>query len=508
MKIVNFMFIAVLFSFPGFAATIIVPDDAPAIQDAIGLAAHGDTILVKPGTYMENIDFSGKGITVKSEQGPALTCIDGNGSGSVVSFTNSEGADSVLDGFTITNGTGTVYSTHQECGGGVYLGENAAPVIRNNIITDNEAKLGAGIFGVSSSPQITNNTFSDNYADNEGGATFFLSSPDILIENNIAEDNTANNWGGGFVLGQHSSGIVANNRVMNNEVLNNGSGGILVGVHSSATIVNNVVCGNVCADAPNGKGGGIDLYYHSEALIVNNTVYGNSARKGGGIACRDWSSAVVKNTILWNNEAPFGPQMFISTIYGPSTITVSHCDVQGGESLVHISTNSALNWGDGMIDEDPQFVNPLNHDLHLTWLSACINRGTDTDAPVEDMDGDIRPIMGSVDMGADEFLGLHPLSADVFTVSETGGTVDLSLDSGTINAGRRYLILGSTSGTGPGHPLPSGQATLRINWDPFTDFVYQNVNLPVFSDFFDLLDGSGQGQAQLVVPMLPPGRAG
>ena len=58
------------------AATIYVPDDYPTIQGAINAAVDFDTIIVRPGTYVENIDFAGKAITVKSEDGPDVTVID------------------------------------------------------------------------------------------------------------------------------------------------------------------------------------------------------------------------------------------------------------------------------------------------------------------------------------------------------------------------------------------------------------------------------------------------
>jgi pectin methylesterase-like acyl-CoA thioesterase len=50
------------------------------IQEAIDAAAHGDTVLVDSGTYVENIDFKGKAILVRG-LGPEFTTIDGNQSG-------------------------------------------------------------------------------------------------------------------------------------------------------------------------------------------------------------------------------------------------------------------------------------------------------------------------------------------------------------------------------------------------------------------------------------------
>src|SRR5262245_56321528 len=58
------------------AATIRVPADVPTIQGAIVSAHEGDTILVAPGIYVENLDFLGRSITVTSEQGPQVTVID------------------------------------------------------------------------------------------------------------------------------------------------------------------------------------------------------------------------------------------------------------------------------------------------------------------------------------------------------------------------------------------------------------------------------------------------
>ena len=57
-----------------------------SIQVGITATVLGDTVLVMPGTYYENIDFLGKGITVKSVAGPDVTTIDGTLAGSVVTF--------------------------------------------------------------------------------------------------------------------------------------------------------------------------------------------------------------------------------------------------------------------------------------------------------------------------------------------------------------------------------------------------------------------------------------
>src|SRR5262249_62096630 len=79
--------------------TIRVPSDQPKIQSAIDIAAIGDTVLVAPGTYVENINFGGKAITVTSESGAKDTIIDGGNANPVVIFTSGQGRDSALNRF-------------------------------------------------------------------------------------------------------------------------------------------------------------------------------------------------------------------------------------------------------------------------------------------------------------------------------------------------------------------------------------------------------------------------
>lgn len=89
------------------AAVIHVPGDQPTIQEGIDAAQNGDTVLVAAGTWVEDINFQGKSISVTSESGPAVTTIDSGPFKSVVTFAGGETLDALLEGFTITGGTGT-----------------------------------------------------------------------------------------------------------------------------------------------------------------------------------------------------------------------------------------------------------------------------------------------------------------------------------------------------------------------------------------------------------------
>ena len=161
------------------AGVINVPGDQTSIQDGINAAVNGDTVLVADGTYLENINFLGKAITVASHyimdadtSHISNTIIDGSSpsnadSGSVVSFISGEDTTSVLYGFTITNGSGTiteytwqndVYSTR--AGGGVFCYNSGARISHNKIINNQIPEYveaaGGGVCGfpVGSTPML------------------------------------------------------------------------------------------------------------------------------------------------------------------------------------------------------------------------------------------------------------------------------------------------------------------------------------------------------------------
>ena len=256
MRYVLFAFSAFLvFSLAAFSATIHVPGDQPTIQAGIDVAVNGDTVLVAPGTYVEYIDFKGKAITVTSSGGALVTTIDGNQKGSVVLFQNWEGAGSVLDGFTVTNG-------NVKSGGGIFCNNSASPIIMNNIITGNKAELGAGIFMNGSYSVITGNTICGNGEvdyPNTGGGIYVGSKSDPTIENNILYNNAAYGGGGIAVLG------------------------------SIATITNNTICDN------------------------------QSQKKGAGIWFQSAAGAILTNTIVRDNVAAFDPDISVDGTAPPVT---------------------------------------------------------------------------------------------------------------------------------------------------------------------------------------------
>ena len=145
MKKLVFTLICLLPIFTSQARIITVDKNGPAdfdnIQDAIDFSEHGDTIIVRPGTYSQKIFFYNRAITLTSEDpddpGIVQSTIITSSSDFTVNFDFSEGNHSVLTGFTITGGGAII-------GGGIHCSADTSPTISKNIIRD---CLGYGIRG-------------------------------------------------------------------------------------------------------------------------------------------------------------------------------------------------------------------------------------------------------------------------------------------------------------------------------------------------------------------------
>ncbi|MBW8017329.1 MAG: hypothetical protein FVQ82_14200 [Planctomycetes bacterium] len=226
--------------------------DFTTIQAAITASANGDTIIVSPGTYVENINMGGKAITLRSTDPldatiVTSTIIDGGASGSVITCGGGETSATVIEGFVITNGS-TVY-------GGGMSNTGSSPTIRNCTISGNAATDGGGMMNYVASPTVSNCTFSDNTASDGGGMKNYKSS--ATIDNCIFNGNTAN-------LG----------------------GGIYDRASFSVTINNCTFSGNAATD----KGGGM-YNFSSSPTLSNCTFSKNTANNSGGIMYNNISPA-------------------------------------------------------------------------------------------------------------------------------------------------------------------------------------------------------------------------
>ena len=172
-----------------------------SIQQAIDDANDGDQIEVAPGTYFEAVDFKGKAVRLYSSDGPEVTTIDANGlDASVVTCTSGEDANTVIQGFTITAGTGTTRARPGlEYGGGMY-NVNSSPAVKDCNFTKNSvAGDGGGMYNDGANPRLVNCTFTANSAALKGGGmSNFNSSP--TVTNSTFTGSSAGHVGGGFEI--------------------------------------------------------------------------------------------------------------------------------------------------------------------------------------------------------------------------------------------------------------------------------------------------------------------
>jgi parallel beta-helix repeat protein len=434
---------------PSTAITIHVPADQPTIQGAINAANNGDTVLVSDGTYNENINFNGKAVTVKSVHGASLTTINGGGLGTAVLFISGETASSVLNGFTISNGSAGFQAPNYGEGGGIAV-SNSSPTITNNTIRSNNACNGAGIGIGFGGPLIQGN----------------------VISNNVQVGCSGGIGGGGISVRGASGGTRIIGNTISNNTMPSGGGGISLFAAGGPTIQNNTIQGN------NGgqTGGGIVIYNDASPQILQNLFYRNTATSGGAIY---WVIPVstpglflLNNTIAENSsgdgsaiyDGGFDTNMTIvnNLMIGKSGQAAYFCQQFNGTTVpavfsyndvfaagaAGISGNCTFATGtNGNISIDPNFIKVLANNFHLQSGSPAIDAGTNTVSLLtKDLDGFPRIQNGIADIGAYEFfptsVSLQPSSL-TFGI-QLIGTKSTAQPVQVTNTGTMPLFLGMT----------------------------------------------------------------
>jgi len=403
-----------LFASAADAATIRVPSNVPTIQAAIDAAASGDTVLVSPGTYVEQIDFHGKAITVASEAGPAATAINANGAGSVVTFRSGESRSSLLIGFTVTGGF-NLY------GGAGILVSGSSPTIRGNDITGNRGCTGVGIYSYFSSPRIESNSVRDNVVSGCSGA-----------------------WGIGIYIGGDSSAEVIDNRITGNMGSDATGAGVALFAAGSASVIGNVIQQNSTrANGGCGWGGGLAIANLAEATIVNNLIAQNTACTGGAIywlGTGDGTGSVLVNNTIADNDAASYPGVyasgvgslhrFFNNVISSATAPVLFCQATSWATAPLLDSNDVFTadqhnpYGGsctnqtgtlGNISADAQFLNPAAGDYRIPSSSPLVDAGNNAapSLPATDLAGNprIASAPGSpdrIDIGAYEFFDGAP----------------------------------------------------------------------------------------------------
>jgi hypothetical protein len=373
------------------------PDDSGAatnwviakktIQAAVNLTKNGDTVWVTNGVY----DTGGKvtpgyskltpayfltnrvcitnAITVRSVNGQEVTVIKGapgsNGSNDVnsvrgVFMKNS----SRLTGFTVTNGydRGSGDDYYDRGGGGIWL---------------------------TTGSMVSNCTISGNSANRGGGVRLYVGG---TLDNCILSGNKSV-YGGGAYFDENKSGSAGG--TMNNCILreNYASYGGGASLNTSGTMNNCILRGNTAKY----QGGGARFF---GGTMNNCTLSGNLADQGGGVLFYD--GGLLNNCVVWGNTA-LSRQNDICNYTGTNLYTCASDGIAHGV--------------DGCVTNDPLFVDAPNGDFKLKTNSPCINSGYNSGVTSTDLQGNLRVIGGTVDMGAYEVTSAVP----VFSITTTSG---------------------------------------------------------------------------------------
>ena len=325
------------------ASTIYVPDNYTKIQLAVDNATVGSTIIVRDGTYTENVNVNVDNLTIQSENGSDSTIVQAKTNDHVFEVT----ADYVnISGFT-AKGTTKWYKAS-----GIYLGGVGHCNITNNIISDNYR----GIYFDSSN----SNTILDNCFENDG---IFIEGEELSHYNtHTIEGNTVN--GKSIYYYKDTSGmkvpedagevILANCTEMTIENIDasNGTVGIELAYTTDSEISNNIISSNtwcgIYLDCSSGNRitnntasnnyYGIYLYYSSNYnILTNNTA--NSNRYGIFLQ-RSSSNTLTNNTA--NSNHGIGIYLYYSS-NNTFTNNTANSNHDGIELYWHSNNNNLTN---------------------------------------------------------------------------------------------------------------------------------------------------------------------
>ena len=395
-------FFAAVSSVHCLAATITVDlngnGDFTGIQAAIDSASNGDTVLVRPGEYLisRSILFTGKNVTLRSLEGPSKTTIRMSEvmkdpfRGSVLIFENGENQESVLEGFTLTGGYGTVvqglgWLGCGSTGAGILCLNSSSPTVINCIIARNHP-IGAGaVLCSSSSPTFIHCRIIGNSGGGCGAVVLESSSPNF-IQCSISENSAAG------IDCFRSSPTLDRCIIAGNEFE-----GLHVSTDSFPILTNCLILAN---------NEGLSCRQTSSPSLTNCTIAANQFALGRFPSC----FSTLTNCVIWDSR-------FRSSFF-ESAIQATFSSIEGPE----------LTPGVGNINQDPLFLRPGSFDFgrfttvevrdsqrqlpnfildpgdyHLQANSPCIGAATSKTAPEVDLDDNARPCRLEFDMGTYEY---------------------------------------------------------------------------------------------------------
>lgn len=406
-----------------FAAVRIVPAQYSTIQSALVACKSGDTVLVKPGVYRENIEWPQTNDIHLRGSNPEQTIIDGNAGGRVIQIEGrgSSRLNADIEGFTIRNGLIQVPPHQGRKGAGIFVSRAALRLVNcivSNNVVESTAEIqnnggGAGVAFESTPPGLVNVISGSRILSNSvhdvstgEGAAVTLENARAVIERTLIAQNSLSvaEVAVGTVYAYAS--VLELNRVIveKNSITTTApiipdhaaiKGGGIFAFLSRLSLADSLVDNNLSSPfSRNERLLGAGVYYYGDAAafrILSSTITmnrrGDHARvHGTGVyfSTAGGEGLNIINSILWDPDQ--GPEIFNQT----QPANASHSDIRGnyrGTLLLHAN---------------PEFVSST--DFRLRATSPCIDAGDDAQSPAIDLKGINRPLpRGShVDLGCYE----------------------------------------------------------------------------------------------------------
>lgn len=200
-------------------------------------------------------------------------------------------------------------------GGGLHVTSDGNVTIFGGTVNNNfAASEGGGLWNGTGTMNVTGTTIDGNTADgdaadNGGGGLFQLPGGTLIVKNAIITNNDATgaSGSGGGIL--NTSVLEVSNTMISGNSASRAGGGIEGTDGSTATLDRVRLTNNSTAAAP-GNGGGVHITAAGDMDITNSVVSGNTAsNEGGGL----WNGAGTMNvlrTTVDNNDAPEGGGIF------------------------------------------------------------------------------------------------------------------------------------------------------------------------------------------------------
>ncbi len=293
------------------------------IQDAIDVAADGDTIHIASGAYFENVILD-RDLTLRGTEGDQLTVINGMALGTTVSV--NAGVTTMLEGLTVTNGRASD-------GAGLFFGAGANVTLESSTVSNNvafdatRAGVGGGIYGSSGTLTLTNSTIQSNHASGwydtdrstEGGVGggVFCESSTVTLHNTTVSANSAGSasynyageggTGGGLCILDGSLTITESSILSNGAYAASdqyldafgGRGGGIYCSNSALQVESSEIMGNVAGAGSGAAGGGVAAIGGTSEL-VHCLVELNASRVGGGLSFAGGTQTITNSTISRN----------------------------------------------------------------------------------------------------------------------------------------------------------------------------------------------------------------